>query len=571
LSPPSPAPPTDPGAALGLLARAFALQQRGQFDDAEVLYAQALAAHPDDPTALVNGGAVALARGDLPLAIARFERAARIAPRNAIVQNNLGFALLHANRPEDALAACDRAIALQSPLATAHNHRGIALARLNRNAEARAAFAQALALDPRLTPAALNLGEQSNHAGDADAAAAAYDRALALEPGNVHAATGRAFAVALAGDLPAAEHALEGIVARNPEHAPAWQTLGAVHNFAWNHDAAERAFLRALALVPGDADARFGVASARLGRGDFAAGWEAFEQRPDRAAAAGAALASLPAWDGRPLDGMLVVYGEQGFGDIVQFARFVPLARQRARNVVVLVAGAHAALAPLLATLEGVDRVLTQADELPAAACVARVSILSLPHRLGIDAGGLTMAAPYLRAPEDRRAPWQARRHDLPRPRVGLAWSVLARDVHGFVTKHKSIPPHVLAPLVAGGGAAFVTLQPGAQGDPAAFGRHAAAIVDVRASIRDFADTAALIAALDLVISADTAVAHVAGALGKPVWMLDRYNTCWRWRTAPDTSPWYPSMRIFRQTRFGDWSDVAPRVAAAFADWRAGL
>lgn len=571
MSPSPPASPSSQGAALGLLARAFDLQQRGDLDAAEALYLQALAADPDDATALVNGGALALARGDPPLAIARFERAARINPRNAIAQNNLGFALLHANRAEDALAACDRAIALQPQLATAHNHRGIALARLSRNAEARAAFAQALTLDPRLTLAALNLGEQANHAGDADAAAAAYDRALALEPGNVHAATGRAFAAALAGDLPAAAQALEAIVARAPQHAPAWQTLGAVRNFAWDHDGAENAFQRALALVPNDVDARFGVASARLGRGDLAAGWEAFEQRPDRAAGGDAALAALPHWDGRAFDGTLVVVGEQGFGDIVQFARFVPPARLRVRAVVLLLTGDHAALAPLLATLPGVDRVLTQVRDLPPAQGAARVSILSLPHRLGIDARGLAMASPYLHAPEDRLAAWQARLHDVPRPRVGLAWSVLARDVHGFVTKHKSIPPHVLAPLVAGGGASFATLQPGMQGDPAAFGRHASAIVDVRASIRDFADTAALIAQLDLVISADTAVAHVAGALGKPVWMLDRYNTCWRWRAAPDTSPWYPSMRIFRQSRFGDWSDVATRVAAAFADWRAGL
>lgn len=571
MAPPSPATPPDPGAALGLLARAFALQQRGQLDAAEALYAQALAAHPDDTTALVNGGAVALARGDPVLALTRFERAARLAPRNAIVHNNLGFALLHANRAAEALGACDRALALQPQLATAHNHRGIALARLKRNAEARAAFAQALALDPQLTLAALNLGEQASHAGAAAAAVAAYDRALALEPGNVHAATGRAFAVALAGDLPAAAQALEAVVARAPQHAPAWQTLGAVRNFAWDHDGAEAAFQRTLALVPNDADARFGVASARLGRGDLAAGWEAFEQRPDRAALAGAALAALPAWDGRPFNGTLVVHGEQGFGDIVQFARFVPLARQRVRAVVVLLTGEHAALAPLLATLEGVHRVLTQINDLPSAQASARVSILSLPHRLGIDARGLAMASPYLQVPADRGAAWQARVQAMPRPRVGLAWSVLARDVHAFVTKHKSVPPHVLAPLVAGGGAAFVTLQPGMQGDPAAFGRQASAILDVRAFIRDFADTAALIAELDLVISADTAVAHVAGALGKPVWMLDRSNTCWRWRAAPDASPWYPSMRIFRQTRFGDWSSVATRLAAAFADWRAGL
>jgi hypothetical protein len=143
-------------------------------------------------------------------------------------------------------------------------------------------------------------------------------------------------------------------------------------------------------------------------------------------------------------------------------------------------------------------------------------------------------------------------------PRVGLAWSVLARDAHAFVTRHKSVPVHVLAPVLAARGVSFVTLQPGSAGDPAAFGADASPIVDARAAI---ADTAALIDTLDLVICADTAVAHVAGALGKPVWMLDRFNTCWRWRLAADTSPWYPTMRIFRQDRLGDWTGVTDRLA----------
>ncbi len=563
--------PSTHGAALGLLARAFDLQQRGRLDEAESLYEQALAADPDDVTALVNAGAVALARGEPSQAVLRLAHAVQVAPRNAVAHDNLGLALLHVNRAEDALSACDRAVALQSRLATAHNHRGIALARLRRHAEARAAFAQALALDPRLTLAALNLGEQANHAGDGAAAAAAYDRALVLEPGNVHAATGRAFATALEGDLPAAAQALESLVARAPLHAPAWQTLGAVRNFAWDHEGAETAFRHALALVPGDPGASFGIASAHLGRGDLRHGWEAFEQRPDRAAAAGSALSTLPLWDGGPLDGTLVVHGEQGFGDIVQFARFVPLARSRVRALLVLLTGEHAALAPLLASLAGVDRVLTRIEDLQVEGSAARVSMLSLPARLHIDAVTLSMREPYLGVTPARRAEWSTRLAAMRHPRVGLAWSVLARDEHGYVTRHKSIPPAILTPLVTGGGATFVTLQPGMNGDPAAFGRQASAIVDVRAELHDFADTAALIGELDLVISADTAVAHVAGALGKPVWMLDRYNTCWRWRAAPDTSPWYPSMRIFRQAKFGDWSDVGRRVAVAFAAWRAGL
>ena len=561
----------DPGNVLGLLARAFELQQRGQLADADALYVDALKAAPDDPTALVNGGVVALARGNIKLAIARLQHGARVAPRNAIARDNLALALLHAGRAEDALAACEQAIALQPRLATAHNHRGIALARLRRNAEARAAFAQAMGFDPRLVVAALNFGDQANDAGDAREAVLAYDRALSLEPGNLHAATGRAFATALAGDLAGATRSLEATVQRAPQHAPAWQTLGAVRNFAWDHNGAEDAFKHALALTPGDTSAQFGVASARLGRGDFAEGWVAFEQRPDRGTDHGAELASIPVWDGRELDGTLVVHGEQGFGDMLQFARFVPLARQRVRNLVLLLAGEHAALAPLLETLEGDCHVITRTEDLPAASPQARISMLSLPHRLRMDTPGLAMAAPYLQVPADRRMAWEPRLAALPRPRVGLAWSVLARDVHGFVTRHKSIPTSVLAPLLRDGGASFVTLQPGAEGDPADFGRDAARIFDARAFLHNFADTAALVAQLDLVISADTAVAHLAGALGVPVWMLDRYNTCWRWRAAADTSPWYPSMRIFRQARFGDWNDVAARVVSAFAELRQKL
>ncbi len=561
----------DSGKVLGLLARAFEHQQRGQLAEADALYVDALKLAPDDPTALVNGGVLALARGDVGLAIARLERGAEVAPRNAIARDNLALALLHAGRSDDALAASEAALALQPRLATAHNHRGIALTRMRRNAEARAAFGQAMALDPRLLAAALNFGDQANDAGDAREAALAYDRALGLEPGNLHAVTGRAFATALEGDLTGATRALEDVVARAPQHVPAWQTLGAVRSFAWDHDGAEAAFQRALALTPAAASTQFGVASARLGRGEFATGWAAFEQRQDRAAELGASFAAIPVWDGRDFDGTLVVYGEQGFGDVLQFARFIPLAKRHVRGVVLLLGGDHAALAPLLVTLDADVRVITDVADVPKTAPLARISILSLPHRLAIDVKGLGMATPYLHAPADRIGVWAHRLASLPHPRVGLAWSVLARDVHGFVTRHKSIPPQVLAPLLRHEGVSFVTLQPGPQGDPAAFGRDGGRIVDARSFLRDFADTAALVAELDLVISADTAVAHLAGALGVPVWMLDRLNCCWRWRGGSDSSPWYPSMRIFRQARFGDWSDVGTRVGAAFAELRRKL
>jgi len=561
--------PADAPDDLVLLGRAFELQQAGRLAEAEALYAQVLAANPDDPTALVNAGAVALARGDFGLAIARFEHVVRLAPRNAPARSNLGFALIRAGRDSEALAVLDRAVALNGTFAQAHNNRGIALARLGRPAEAITAFERALQLDPRSAEAALNLGDQCNNAGDAERAAAAFDRVLAAQPAHADALTGRAFAQALRGDLAGAIGALETITTNHPAHGPAWQTLGAVRNWAWDHAGAELAFEHALRLAPDHADAQFGIASTLLARGDFAAGWPAFERRQDHGGESGSALARIPIWDGAPFAGTLVVHGEQGFGDVVQFARFVAPARARVGRVVLLLDGYRAPLAPLLASLAGVDEVVTKPTDIRGHGAIARVSILSLPFHLGVGAGASSSAGRYLSPPAERTAAWRARIAATAAPRVGLAWSVLARDAHGFVTRHKSVPVSALAPVLAASSIALFTLQPGAAGDPAAFGADAPRIVDLRAALADFADTAALIDTLDLVISADTAVAHVAGALGKPVWLLDRFNSCWRWRLATGSSPWYPTMRIFRQHRFGDWNGVMHDLADALARWRA--
>ena len=561
--------PADAADELVLLGRAFELQQAGRLPEAEALYAQVLAANPDDPTALVNAGAVALARGDYGLAIARFERVVRLAPSNAPARSNLGFALIRAGRDSEALAVLDRAVALNGNFAQAHNNRGIALARLDRMAEAMIAFERALSLDPQYLEAALNLGDQCNNAGDADRAAIAFDRVLTLQPAQRDALTGRAFAQALSGDLAGAIGALETVTTKHPAHAPAWQTLGAVRNWAWDHAGAELAFEHALRLSPDHADAQFGIASTLLARGEFETGWRAFERRPDRGGESGPTFARTPIWDGTPFPGTLVVYGEQGFGDVVQFARFVAPARARVDRVVLLLDGYRAPLAPLLASLPGVDEVVTKPTDVRGGSAIARASILSLPFHLGLADDDFSAAGRYLSPPAERAAAWRARIATVSAPRVGLAWSVLARDAHGFVTRHKSVPVSVFAPVLAAREISLVTLQPGPAGDPAAFGADAPRIVDMRAAIADFADTAALIDTLDLVISADTAVAHVAGALGKPVWLLDRFNACWRWRLAATTSPWYPTMRIFRQHRFGDWNSVVHDLADAFVRWRA--
>ena len=255
------------------------------------------------------------------------------------------------------------------------------------------------------------------------------------------------------------------------------------------------------------------------------------------------------------------MFCEQGLGDVVQFARFVPAARERVGELVFVVDGYWRTLAPLLASLAGVDHLLKDAVAVEALerSPAARTSVLSLAYLLDVVPDRLPGPIPYLAAPADRVGTWAPRVAALPGLKVGLAWSALHRGDHGYLTRHKSVPVAALAPLVARSGASFVSLQPGAAGDRTPLGALADRIADWTPEFRDFGDTAAIIAALDLVITTDTAVAHVAGALGKPVWLLDRYNACWRWRLDPVRSPWYPTLTIFRQDAFLDWSRTACR------------
>jgi len=564
---PNPAVPRDDVAALRQLSRAIELQQHGRLDDAERVYAALLAVDDTDPTLLVNAGALSLARNDIATSVARLERAVAVAPENAIAQGNLGFALIRAGRDAEALVTLDRAVALKPGFAQAHNNRGIALVRLRRRDEAIAAFERALAVQPAFVDAAINLGEVHNRAGDTMRARDAFSRVPPGHPAFASARVGLAFADALDGALGPATSALESLVAEQPKLVAAWHTLGAVRNWAWRHDEAERAFRQALALDPTHADARFGLASALLARGRYAEGFDAFDASRANAAPRAGVLGTLPPWRGEALDGTLVVHGEQGLGDVVQFARFIAGARPRVRRIVVLLDGYWRPLAPLFATLGSVDAVISDANALPAEAPRARVSVLSLARLVDADIDSLP-APPYLSAPQDRRASWRDTVGRFAAPRVGLAWSVFARDDHGYVSRHKSIAPEALAPILDIEGVSFFSLQPGVAGDTARLGTHASRVVGSGASIGDFGDTAALIDALDLVISVDTAVAHVAGALAKPVWLLERFHGCWRWRAHAERSPWYPTLRLFRQDRFDDWRDAIARVARALQAWR---
>lgn len=545
--------------------QAFALHKEGRLKEAETGYSAYLADHPTDMAALNNAAAVALQSGNIELAIERFEKLISIAPEQPHPYNNLGYAFLQAGRLGEAIAQLERAVEIDPTYAVAYTNLGIAYERDDRRSEAILAFERSLALKPDYADAAANLGEVLNRDDETARARVALKTALTLQPEHLVARVALAVTDALDGKLRDARATLESLVPSRPRYSNFWQMLGTLRTWEADFDAAELAYRQALALDPNDPQAKFGVASALLARGDYLPGWRAFEERREGLYGTRSRLGEFALWNGAQLDGTLLVYCEKGLGDVVQFARFIPQARARVRRLIVLADATWKSLEPILASLTGIDQILVDRSDLPTLQDrpLARTSVLSLPHLLGIDASALPgVAIPYISAPADRQKLWARRLNALPRPRVGLAWAALARGDARYLTRQKSIPLDKLPRLLDVPGVSFVSLQLGRPGDLTQLGDVAANVVDFTQDISDFGDTAGAMAGLDLIVSTDTSVAHVAGAMGKPLWLIDRFNTCWRWHLAEDSSPWYPTVRIFRQRRFGDWSDPLSRVAS---------
>jgi len=418
---------------------------------------------------------------------------------------------------------------------------GVLRQRQDRPADAVAAYRGALAWQPADLEAWTNLGEALRHAAAGSGAAAvdAAARALRLEPG------------------PADRHFNLGV---------ALAEAGRPHDAVAAYDAA-------LARAPDHVDARWNRACLQLLTGDFGRGWAGYEVRWRRSGAPVRRLGP-PLWRGEPLTGRtILLHHEQGFGDTLQFCRFVPEVARRADPAAILLEVPRELAGLLRDSLAGPG-----VDVVEAGAVLPRFDahcpLLSLPLALGTELATIPAAVPYLRAIAERVAAWSAR---LGPPdgtvRVGLVWAGSASlgqaDDHRL-DRLRSVRLGALAPLAAIPGVRLYSLQKGPPaGELAAFAG-ALPVVDRSPDLTDFAETAACIAQLDLVISVDTAVAHLAGALAKPVWLLSRFNGCWRWLTGRADSPWYPTLRLFRQAAPHDWSGVVAHVADELAALAAG-
>ncbi|MDR3517690.1 MAG: tetratricopeptide repeat-containing glycosyltransferase family protein [Azospirillaceae bacterium] len=508
-------------------------------------------------------------RNEFPDAVTLYQQVVALRPDLAPVRNNLAVALRDLGRITDSLACCRAAIALKPDYAQAYNNLGTALQALNPvpatpattgTDAARTAYRRAITLIPDYAQAYNNLGNVLRESDQTEQAAAALRRAITLMPDLPEAYDNLATTTLDAGAFDTAVAICRRSTLVRPGHAESFSDLGMALQSSGHPDAALTAYRQAVTLNPENTQIHFNRATALLQAGQYREGWAEYEWR--RRTAIDVALArpyDQPEWTGDRLDGRtILLYTEQGFGDTLMWARFVPLVAAQGGSIVLQVY-------PLLARLmRGLPVDVDVVDLSPTDRHFdTHLPLMTLPHRLGIGLDNLPATVPYLRPDPAMATAWRVRLAGLSGLKVGLVWAGAARignRAANRIDRWRSIALARLAPLAAVPGIAWVSLQMGAAAAEAGMPPAGMTLLDWTEELTDFADTAALIDALDLVITVDTAVAHLAGALGKPVWILSRYNGCWRWLNDRDDSPWYPTARLFRQPRMGDWDTVITQV-----------
>jgi hypothetical protein len=410
------------------------------------------------------------------------------------------------------------------------------------------------------------MGLAFTDAGWEDDAIRAFETALAIEPDQLEATNGLGILYRRQGRFDLALARFDHALALNPDDTGPRYNRAMVLGALGRLDEEEAEYRKILARDPADADAHFGLACVLLLTGRLPEGWREYEWRfASRIDEAVRRLSSsLPRWTGEAVareSSGLIIYAEQGFGDSIQFSRFVPLVAERFGRVRLLTRK------PLLRLFEHSFGALAEvvAEDRNESGFTHHCPLLSLPLALGTTLESIPADIPYIAAPPERMGKWSARLNSLPGKKVGVVWA--GGEIYRG-DKLRTVRLKQLEPLFGVGGISWVSLQKGSGVRQIAEEGWSGLILNPMDEVEDFADTAAIIAHLDLVISVDTSVQHLAGAMGVPVWLVNRAVSEWRWLLEREDSPWYPTMRIFRQASFGDWDSVMSNVAEALTDIR---
>ncbi len=527
---------------------ALALHRGGRLDEARSLYRAILRAQPRHFNALHLLATLAAQQRDSKVAVTLFDRAIRIDPTHADSHTHRGNALLDLRRHPAALASYDRALALAPDCAEAHYNRANALLQCEYHERKSKRFLRELHLRgyPRVA--------QARH----EAALLGYERALELQPDYADAWFNRGNVLYELNRPKAALQSYNRAIALRPDHAESHFNRGNALLDLHRHDAVLRSYDRALQLKPDDAHMHLNRAFVRLLLGDFARGWPENEWRWKRPATPEPQL-PRPRWKGEPLTGRtILLHCEQGLGDTLQLVRYArELQRRRARTIVLC----QRPLVRILQRCEGIDRVVAEGDPLPE--FDFWIPLMSVPTVLRTDHDSIPGTCGYLRAVPGLVRHWKKRLRAIDGFRIGICWQ---GSPDHQADRQRSTPLRYFAPLARIPGVRLISLQKGpglAQLDEIAGAFELVQFDDLDTAHGAFMDTAALMRSLDLVVCCDSSLVHLAGALGVPVWLPLPFAPDWRWLLGRTDSPWYPSLRLFRQEALGDWESAFRKVTRA--------
>jgi FkbM family methyltransferase len=533
----------------------LAWKAQGRLDEAVACYQQALRLKPDYPEARHNLGILLAEQGKVDEAVACYQQALRLKPDLAEVHNNLGVALQGQGKLDEAVACFQQVLRLQPDYAEARNNLGNALQCRGELDAAVACYQEALRLKPDLAEVHNNLGNALQCRGELDEAVACCRQALRLKPDYAEAYNNLGNALQCRGELDEAVACYQQALRLKPDYAEAYNNLGRALRDRGELDEAVACYQQALRLQPNLAEAHLNRALAWLRSGDFEGGWPEYEWRWGCKEFLPPSYPQPP-WDGSPLAGRtILLYTEQGLGDTIQFIRYAPLVQQRGGRVIV---ACQKPLARLLARCPGIDQLVTKGEALPP--FEVHAPLLSLPRLFGTTLASIPAEVPYLRADEALVAQWCRELAPIRAFKVGIAWQ---GSLKHRGDRHRSFRLAQLAPLARLAGVRLFSLQKGPGTEQLREVADRFDVTDLGSRLDDFLDTAAVMRNLDLVITADSAPAHLAGALGVPVWVALPYASDWRWLLGREDSPWYPTMRLFRQARFGDWDGVFAEIRVA--------
>lgn len=541
-----------------LRQQARAHQASGRIEDAIEEWQRAIAAGDTSAETLAALGHAWRAKRNPQRAADAYRRA--LAARSDCLEAYLGLAQAYvdAGKLEAAIALCRRVVAIRDNVPEFHAVMGDAQRRSNLPTEAEQSLRRALQLRPDFVPVWNSLGLVLMAENRVVEALDAYRHALSLAPDHVEALNNLGHALLWQGALWEAASAFERAIALKPQLAEPHLNLGIVRNKQDQPERAIEAFDRALQLAPDLDEAHLNRGMALLTLGRFREGWPEYEYRWGGTLAHTRRAFECPLWRGdTSLEGRtILLYAEQGLGDTLQFVRYVPLVAERGASVLLEV---QPGLKSLLSGFPGVTAIFGKGDSLPE--FDVHCPLLSLPRAFETELDSIPASVPYVAAAAERITAWRKRLDSTPnRLNVGLAWS---GNPHHRNDHARSTSYAVIRPIVEEVPAAFYCLQKEVrQSDRDAL----AATPHVHELAADLDDTAAIISLLDVVITVDTAFAHFAGALGRPVWILLPFSADWRWLRHRSDTPWYPTARLFRQPSSGDWAPVIDEVRRALRD-----